>query len=199
MNEFITKLVNKDNPLDKVFVPESLTITDENENNFHNYINPKNKPCVNSLVVDDLNKLLEAAKKEGYNIVVDSGYRSYEYQEKVWEQCIKDKGLEHTLKYVAKPGFSEHQTGLAIDFGCFRNNKYIDELDENDPEEIWLLNNAYHYGFILRYPLGKENITGYNFEPWHFRYVGPKLSKYLYENNLTLEEFYLLNNKTMLK
>ena len=192
-------LVNKENPLDKYYLPDSLTITDENENNFHKYINPNNKPQVNSVVINDLSKMLLAAKGYGLNIIVDSGYRSYEYQQNVWDYNVLEKGLEHTLKYVAPPGTSEHQTGLAIDFACFRNDKYLDNLTENDPELMWLMQNAHQYGFILRYPKGKEDITGYNFEPWHFRYVGVNLSEYIYKNNLTLEEFYLLNDKTMLK
>lgn len=195
----IAILVNRENPLDKHYLPDCLIATDENENNFHNYINPNNKPQVSPIVMDDLSKMILAAQKEGLNIVVDSGYRSYEYQQEVWNHNLQEKGLEHTEKFVAPPGTSEHQTGLAIDFACFRNDEYLDDLTENDPELIWLMQNAHQYGFILRYPKGKEDITGYNFEPWHFRYVGINLSKYIYENNLTLEEFYLLNNKTMLK
>ena len=195
----IAFLVNRENPLDKHYLPDSLITTDENENNFHNYINPNNKPQVSPIVMDDLSKMILAAQNEGLNIVVDSGYRSYEYQQEVWNHNLQEKGLEHTQKFVAPPGTSEHQTGLAIDFACFRNGEYLDDLTENDPELIWLMQNAHQYGFILRYPKGKEDITGYNFEPWHFRYVGVNLSKYIYENNLTLEEFYLLNNKTMLK
>lgn len=195
----IAFLVNKENLLDACYLPDNLITTDENENNFHNYVNPNNKPQVSSILINDLNKMIADAKKDGLNIAVDSGYRSYEYQQNLWDYYVKEKGLEHTLKYVAPAGASEHQTGLAIDFGAFKNGVFHDELTEDDPELIWLKNNAHNYGFILRYPKGKEIITGYNFEPWHFRYVGIELAKYIHDNDITLEEFYLLNNKTMLK
>lgn len=198
-DENIAFLVNKENRLDKNYLPDMLITTDENENNFHNYVDPTNKPQVNAVLMDDLELMIAAAKKDGLNIAVDSGYRSYDYQQNIWDYNKEKKGLEHTLKYVAPPGASEHQTGLAIDFGCYRDGQFFDELKDDDPELIWLRDNAHYYGFILRYPQGKEDITGYNFEPWHFRYVGPNLSRYLHENNLTLEEFYLLNKKTMLK
>ena len=91
---------------------------------------------------------------------------------------------------MAIPGSSEHQTGLAFDVAFIRNNEYSLIALETDPEIKWLLKNAYKYGFILRYPKDKENITGYSYEPWHYRFVGIKLAKMLYKNNLTLEEYY---------
>ena len=90
--------------------------------------------------------------------------------------------------YVAPPGTSEHQTGLAIDFASFQDGKYQEALTEKEIE--WLQNNAHRFGFILRYPKGKESITGYNYEPWHYRYVGD-LSYILYNFDITLEEYYL--------
>ena len=102
---------------------------------------------------------------------------------------IKEKGDE-AYKLVALPGTSEHQTGLAVDFAYYENGIYNDDVKEDDEEAIWLKNNCWKYGFILRYPKGKEHITGYKFEPWHFRFVGPKLAKKIYEENITLEEYY---------
>ena len=99
-------------------------------------------------------------------------------------------GLERTEKYVAPPGASEHQSGLAIDVSCFRDGVFCDVLNDEDPEIVWLHQHCYEYGFILRYPKGKEDITGYAYERWHFRYVGKELAKTLHDNGLTLEEYY---------
>lgn len=125
----------------------------------------------------------------GLPLIVDSGYRSYNYQQVVLNALIKEKGGE-AYKLVALPGTSEHQTGLAVDFAYYENGIYNDDVKEDDEEAIWLKNNCWKYGFILRYPKGKEHITGYKFEPWHFRFVGPKLAKKIYEENITLEEYY---------
>ena len=109
-----------------------------------------------------------------------------------------EKGLDHALQYVAPPGGSEHQTGLAVDVIFRRNNEMIEEQTEEDPEIKWLFLNAHKFGFILRYPKGKESITGFNFEPWHFRYVGKELSTELYSSNNTLEEYYNLKKARQL-
>ena len=128
--------------------------------------------------------MAEDAKKDGFVMLIDSGYRSYKRQQEVWDMFIDKVGLEETKKQVALPGTSEHQTGLAVDIAFIRNNQFYDDLKGEDPESIWLYNNAYKYGFILRYP------KGYKYEPWHYRYVDNPLATYLTENNLTLEEYY---------
>ena len=130
------------------------------------------------------------ALENGYDIDIESGYRSKEYQEKVFEDCVKEKGLAYAQKYVAMSGYSEHETGLAIDVCLKVQDKFLIEHDLPQDLNEFLKNNAYKYGFIIRYPLGKETITGYNFEPWHLRYVGKELAKYIDSNNLTLEEYY---------
>ena len=103
---------------------------------------------------------------------------------------VKRQGLEHTTKYSATPGFSEHQTGLAIDVSADSVNNRLDESFGDSTEGKWLAENAHLYGFIIRYPKDKTKITGYSYEPWHIRYVGKPLAKYIYENNLCLEEYY---------
>ncbi len=188
LNNDITILVNKENPLTKDFIPNNLIAVDENENNFHNFIDPNMKPMIDKSAYEDYLKLISKAKEDGFILTIDSGYRSFEYQKVVLELITKEEGEEYASKFVALPGCSEHQTGLAIDFAAIHNNIYDENL--NDEEIEWLKNNAYKYGFILRYPEGKEEITGYAYEPWHYRYVG-KLSTLLYENNITLEEYYL--------
>lgn len=120
---------------------------------------------------------------KGIKLKIISGFRSYEYQEKIYNQYVKEYGEEKTNKFSARPGNSEHQTGFALDI-CEDSDKFI-----NTKEEIWLRKNAHKYGFIIRYPKGKEEITGYKYEPWHIRYVGKKHAKNIYENNLTLEEY----------
>lgn len=180
-------LVNKSNLLKENYVPEDLVILDDNENNFRNYIDSNLKPMVSKVMIDDLNEFLLFAESNGYNFIVDSGYRSYNYQKKVWDSFLEKEGIEETKKKVASPGESEHQSGLAVDFGIIRDENFYDELLEEEIE--WLSNNAYKYGFILRYPLGKEHITGYQYEGWHYRYVGREISNYIYKNNLTLEEY----------
>lgn len=183
----IDMLVNKEHPLDKDFVPEDLVIYTE-------YNGPKIDPNYKTLVDrETFNAFLEmqeAAKKDGHYIIIDSGYRSYEYQQRVLEDTISKKG-EAAYSTVALPGTSEHQTGLAIDVALYRNTIYTDEFDENDPEIVWLRNNSYKYGFILRYPKGSEEITGFNYECWHFRYVGKDISYKMHDEGIsTLEEYH---------
>lgn len=192
----VTVLVNKKNMLDSSYVPLKMYVVDENEGNFHQFKDASLKPMLRSDIKEYVDKLINDAQGLGLPIIVDSGYRSYNYQQVVLDALIKEKGDE-AFKLVALPGASEHQTGLAIDFAYYENGIYNDDVKENDKEAIWLKNNAWKYGFILRYPKGKENVTGYNFEPWHFRFVGFKLAKYLFKNDLTLEEYYKNSNITL--
>lgn len=192
----VTVLVNKKNMLDSSYVPLKMYVVDENEGNFHQFKDASLKPMLRSDIKEYVDKLINDAQELGLPIIVDSGYRSYNYQQVVLDALIKEKGDE-AFKLVALPGASEHQTGLAIDFAYYENGIYNDDVKENDKEAIWLKNNAWKYGFILRYPKGKENVTGYNFEPWHFRFVGLKLAKYLFKNDLTLEEYYKNSNITL--
>lgn len=182
-------LVNKENPLKENYIPNCLYVVDENENNFHKYKDPSLKPMLRSDIKPYVDELIAAALKNGFEIIVDSGYRSYEYQKIVLEKLIIDKGID-AYNWVALPGTSEHQTGLAFDMAYFRNGLYCDDVLEEDEEAKWMYLNSYKYGFILRYPKGKETITGYKFEPWHFRFVGLDLAQNLYLENLTLEEYY---------
>lgn len=192
----VTVLVNKKNMLDSSYVPLKMYVVDENEGNFHQFKDASLKPMLRSDIKEYVDKLINDAQGLGLPIIVDSGYRSYNYQQVVLDALIKEKGDE-AFKLVALPGASEHQTGLAIDFAYYENGIYNDDVKENDKEAIWLKNNAWKYGFILRYPKGKEDVTGYNFEPWHFRFVGLKLAKYLFKNDLTLEEYYKNSNITL--
>lgn len=192
----ITTLVNKDHPLLASYKPTSLYIIDDNENNFHQYKDPTLKPMLRSDIKVFVDSLLEDAHKLNYPIIVDSGYRSFDYQQVVLDDLVTKKGsIAYTL--VAIPGTSEHQTGLAMDIAYLKDGVYSDDVKESDKEAIWLKNNAYKYGFILRYPKGKESITGFQFEPWHFRFVGLELAQELYNQDQTLEEYYTLKRKRL--
>ncbi len=134
-----------------------------------------------------IEELIREAKKLNYNLIVNSSYRDYAYQESIYSKDEKVKGKDETDKLIARPGHSEHQLGLAVDIDIYK--KKYDKLEDTD-EYKWLIDNAHKYGFILRYPKDKVNITGYNFEPWHYRYVGNEISEYIYKNKITFDEYY---------
>ena len=128
------------------------------------------------------------AKKEGLNLVISSAYRTNSEQEQIYKERKDSKGLEYADSYAARPLYSEHQTGLALDI--FTPEYPTIESFENSNEYKWLIDNSYKYGFILRYPKDKEYLTGYKYESWHFRYLGIDLAKKVYESGLTYDEYY---------
>ena len=134
-----------------------------------------------------------AALKENIELKIISGFRSYERQKEVYESYLKIDSKKSVDTYSARPGHSEHQSGLAIDI-----NKDDDSFIDTK-EARWLDNNAYKYGFILRYPEGKSEITGYKYEPWHYRYVGEYLAKKLYNNGdwITIEEYFKIQGDSV--
>lgn len=144
----------------------------------------------------DLKKDLE---KDNIKIVINSGYRSIEDQIDTKNKYLSIYGLDYTNKYVAEPGSSEHHTGLCFDIGIMIDNKVVDEYDDLKPYMDMfetIMTKLKDYGLILRYPKGKEKITGYNYEPWHYRYVGKSTANIITDNNLTLEEYNELYNKS---
>lgn len=132
-------------------------------------------------------KMAKEASSSGLNLRAISTYRTYDYQKKLYNNYVKNDGVTNADTYSARPGFSEHHTGLAVDID---NIKTSYTNFESTNEFKWMLENAYKYGFILRYPSDKVNITGYIYEPWHYRYVGLEVAKIIKENNLTFEEYY---------
>ena len=133
-------------------------------------------------------KLLE----EGVNIELDSTYRSVQRQQELWEEFEKEYGIDYCIKYVAIPGYSEHHTGLVVDVCLIKDGIVIDDNDDMIAErEIFakVHERLADYGFILRYLEGKEDITGYSYEPWHLRYVGIEIAKEIKEKGITLEEY----------
>lgn len=134
-------------------------------------------------------KLKENLLERGYYINVRSGFRSFDESNEIYNYYSSLNGEVYAEKYIAKPGVSEHNAGLAFDFILSKDKTSL-KTDYQSDEYKYLENTAYLYGFIIRYPKDKENITGYSYEPWHLRYVGTELAKYLTKNNLTLEEYY---------
>lgn len=173
-------IVNKYHYLEEDYVPETLEILDSRYTTKEVKLKKEAK--------DAFIKLIEEAQKEGYTIKGYSGYRSYDYQKRIYNNYSKLDGVEKADTYSARAGFSEHQTGLAIDV-----NNGVKSYTEfgNTKEFTWMKENAYRFGFILRYTKETEWITGYQDEPWHYRYVGIKVANYLHNHPMTYEEYYV--------
>ena len=177
-------LVNKLNGLNKDYKPDNLVkVKIKTGGNKKIYLEKRTYKNIKKLL-KDMNKVFDT------EMVIDSGYRTYFYQERLMEKLLKEKGID-AYNSLALPGYSEHQTGLAVDIGFYRNGVYDCNflVDHYIDEFKWLKDNGHKYGFIVRYPLNKSDITGYIYEPWHLRYVGKKAS-FLYKMDLTLEEYY---------
>ena len=142
--------------------------------------------CLNEEVMKAFGLMKSDATGLGLNLYIASGYRSYAYQERLYNNYVSVSGKEGADTYSARPGHSEHQTGTCFDLNT------VDDSFANTSEGRWVNENAYLYGFIIRYPKGKETLTGYQYESWHLRYVGVDLAKKLYNNGnwITLEEYY---------
>lgn len=176
-------LVNEDNPLPSDFEIETAEIYDERE--------------VDKRIAPYLVEMLAAAKADGIHLKVQSAYRSVAYQEMLYEMSIerfmekdmtREEATAATAKELAFPGTSEHNAGLAVDLNT-RDSWELTESFENTPEFKWLKVNSYKYGFILRYPEDKVDITGIIYEPWHYRFIGVHHATKLTESGLCLEEY----------
>jgi zinc D-Ala-D-Ala carboxypeptidase len=185
--ENILSLVNKEYYLPADYKPHDLvapkvpfTFKDENIE----------KRFMRQEAARALEELFAAAKKEGITLIAASGYRSYNRQQTLFEYEVKKSGHEKAIHAVAMAGQSEHQTGLAIDITSPSVNYEITTAFGDTNEGKWVAEHAHEYGFIIRYPKGKEQITGYQYEPWHIRYVGKKAAKVMFEKGLTLEEYF---------
>lgn len=172
-------LVNKHYMLDENFVPDDLIEFDKE------YTNGEVQKGSREAVVA-FAQMHKAAKKDGLGLVINSSYRSYKDQEELCAYYRELYGDGYVNRYVAFPGYSEHQTGLAFDIGSTTSNVFA-----QSEEYKWMLDNAYKYGFILRFTNKKMSYTGFRSEPWHYRYVGKKIAKYIYENNISYEEYYV--------
>lgn len=175
-----TMLVNKYNALSKDYEVEDLKTISKT------YSYGDNKK-LNKEAYDAFISLADDAKKEGYTILIVSSYRTYQDQEDVWKDYKASFGTKKADAYAARAGSSEHETGLAIDVA-----DYNDKNDKFEATESfkWMQTNAHKYGYILRYPKGKENITGYSYEAWHYRYVGIDTATKVYNEGITYDEYY---------
>lgn len=184
--EELDVLVNKKRKLPENYVPEDLVTLSELPTVLLN-------PEVNQLrsaACQALKELFTAAEEEGYELHARSGYRSYYTQASLYSSYVDNYGRAAADMYSAKPGRSEHQTGLSIDITCQALNYKLDTTFAETEEGKWVAENAHTYGYIIRYPKGKEEITGYAYEPWHIRYLGTELAEKIYESGLTMEEYF---------
>lgn len=169
-------VANKKNPVPQSYVSRDLT--------------PVGGVFLQAEAARNLSEMIEAAKKEQVNLKAISGYRSYAEQQKVYNSYVAADGQAAADTYSARPGHSEHQTGLAADLGNATGQCDLEVCFETTPAGVWLAANAYKYGFVIRYGKDKTPVTGYQFEPWHIRYVGKELAGELKKNNQTMEEFF---------
>ena len=175
-----TVLSNKYYNLGKDYVPKDLTKINSKYASGDKYMTKE--------AAEAFEKMAEAAKKDGYNIRATSTYRSYSYQDGLYNNYANRDGKANADRYSARPGYSEHQTGLAVDVDNF-NQSYTSF--GKTKEYNWMKENCYKYGYILRYTKETEFITGYMTEEWHYRYVGNEIAKYIYEHPMTYEEYYV--------
>ncbi len=176
-------LVNKYYKLDSSYEPDDL-ISVKMDYSWGEYGSVK----VRQIVMDKFLDMWNAAHEDGIYLMISSAYRSYSEQTTVYENYKKDYGENYANKIAALPGYSEHQTGLSIDIFS-KTNSNRNTFSESVAAQ-WLVDNAYKYGFILRYPSDKVNLTGYQFESWHYRYVGEDIAEYIHNNDITFEEYY---------
>lgn len=182
-----TILVNKNNSISEDYIPKDLIVPNVTFSikEYH----PKKQ--MRKEAANALENLFEGANDEGIKLYAISGYRSYQRQKSIFNDNARRVGKERANKLVAYPGESEHQTGLAMDVASAKCG--LDERFADTKEGVWLKENCYKYGFIIRYQKGKEGITGYSYEPWHIRYVGEEAAEYIEKKDITLEEFVLKN------
>ena len=179
-------IVNKERPLPSGYVPPSMAIP-----NVTLRLDRTNESMkINSSITKNIEDLFAAADKAGNPLLFTSGYRSEEYQRQLYKRYIEEGGQDYADKTSARPGTSEHQTGYAFDV-CELNKDCVLEKSFGDTKAgLWLKENAHNYGFIIRYLDRKENETGYDYEPWHLRYVGAELATELHDSNRTMEDFF---------
>ena len=177
-------LVNKEYTVAENYVPLDLVQLDYRASN-----RSAKWQVMTRVAADAFNKLCADALAEGHEIVATTAYRSYNFQSYLYNSYVEKDGKALADTYSAQPGKSEHQTGLATDVSSPSVGYSLTKEYGGTPEGTWLAENCYKYGFILRYQKGKEEITGYMYEPWHIRYVGQEAAKEIWEKGLTLEEY----------
>lgn len=179
-------IVNKKRPISTTFIPSNLVTPDVKRDSSDSDAEQQVRKEVGS----SIESMFADAKKEGLDLMLASGYRSAALQKTYYDGYVARDGQAAADRYSARPGTSEHQTGLAFDVARGDRKCYLEICFADTPEGKWLAANAYKYGLVLRYQNGKEDITGYQYEPWHFRYVGTALAEQINKSGQTLEEFF---------
>lgn len=179
LDDNLLMLVNKYNHLSDNYTPDDL----EDVSNWYAYGTNQ----IREEVYDHFLDMFYDAKEEGLTLIITSGYRDYDVQKELYEEYQEIYGDEEADRVAARPGYSEHQTGLALDIVTY--DVIMEEFEQTE-EFAWMQKNAYKYGFILRYPKGKEAITGYDYESWHYRYVGVEVAKEIHDLDITFDEYY---------
>lgn len=183
-DDHLWRLVSRSSPLsDPHYRPSELSLIEASRTDK----NPDER-SVRTDIVAPVNELFAAAKQAGFELIIGSGFRDYELQNLYYTNYVKNYGQEAADSFSAKPGHSEHQTGLTMDLSTADRICYLSECFGETPAGKWLADNGYRYGFILRYPRGKQGVTDFVYEPWHFRYVGKDLARALWQSGLTLDE-----------
>ena len=177
-------IVNRTHKLAADYVPDGLQIVKSHADRTSDETAQLQKKAAEAF-----NDLTADAKKDGVGIVLTTGYRSYSTQKGLYDYYVSKYGRKKADRMSAEPGTSEHQTGLACDTSSAEVNYGLTQKYKNTKAGKWLKKNSYKYGFIIRFPQGKEDVTGYEYEPWHIRYVGKKAAKVIYDKKITLEEF----------
>lgn len=172
-------LVNKHHYLEKNYVPKNLVVVPEKYTLGYDKVKGTNEAVAAAI------KMIKDAKKEGMNLLINSGYRSYNDQKEIYDTYKNLYGQTYAINNVLLPGYSEHQTGYCFDFASGNSNIFKESKEYN-----WMILNSYKYGFIYRFLKKKEDITGTRTEPWHFRYVGKEAAKVIDEEDISLEEYY---------
>ncbi|WP_246070490.1 M15 family metallopeptidase [Paenibacillus kobensis] len=181
----VTVLVNKSHRLPAGYEPDDLVYPDVP----FIFSEKSDKRKMRREAADALKLLFDAAKKDGIELAGVSGYRSEARQKTLFNNYVERDGLEQASRYSARPGFSEHQTGLAMDVSGKAGKCAAEDCFAGTDEANWLADHAYEYGFIIRYPENKEQVTGYKYEAWHLRYVGTDTAAAIQTAGLTLEEY----------
>lgn len=183
----ILALVNKQYFLPDVYAPSDLKRPDVAFSFGNEQVE---KAFLRKEAAAALTKMFNEAKKDGIELFAVSGYRSYKRQKAVFDTEVHRSGKQNAINAVAIPGASEHQSGLAMDISSRSNHLELTDVFASTKEGKWLANNAHKFGFILRYPKGKEGITNYEYEPWHYRFVGIKAATIIFNHKWTLEEYF---------
>jgi LAS superfamily LD-carboxypeptidase LdcB len=179
-------VVNKKRPLPAGYTPASLRVP-----NAPLLLSAKSpEMLIRGDAASATEALIASAKQAGHELLVASGYRSHDLQATVYESFVRKDGRTAADATSARPGHSEHQTGLAVDVGTTDHKCEIEVCFGDTPAGKWVAAHAHEYGFIVRYQKGKQSIVGYEYEPWHLRYVGKNLAAELHKTGQTMEEFF---------